>query len=172
MKTYRSSSPSHYRDRAALERRRLKAAKLFQKGVSQAEVARRFKVTPAAISKWHHNWKTGGRKKLYSLGKTGPKPKLTETKLKKIRNLLLKGPRALGYATDIWTLERIKAAVRQKTRLSFGTTHIWRILTIQLGWSAQKPETRARERDEKAIRIWKHWVWPQIKRGRKTLAHA
>lgn len=150
----------------------MRAAKLFKKGISQAEIARRLKVTPAAISQWYHNWKMTGRKGLCSQGKTGPKPKLTEAKLQKIQRLLLKGPRAAGYATDIWTLERMKAVVRKNIRLVFGTTHIWRILTIQLGWSAQKPETRARERDEKAIKHWKRWVWPQLKRGRKTLVPA
>lgn len=172
MKTYRPSSPSHYRDRAAQERRRLKAVKLFQRGVSQAEIARKLKVTPAAVSQWHKAWQKGGKERLKSRGQTGPKPKLTEEKLRKIRHILLKGPRASGYVTDLWTLERIKAVIRRKVGLSFGTTHIWRILIIQLGWSCQKPETRVRERDEKVIRHWKHWVWPQIKRGPKNYAPA
>jgi len=35
------------------EKIRLKAAKLFKKNQSQAEVARKFKVTPAAANYWH-----------------------------------------------------------------------------------------------------------------------
>lgn len=168
MKTYRPSSSSHYRDRAVQERRRLKAAKLFKKGVFQADIARHLKVTPAAVSQWHNAWKKGGRKKLHSRGRTGPRSKLTDTKLNTIRTLLLQGPQRAGYETNIWTLERVKAAIQRKTQIRYGTTHIWRILTVQLGWSAQKPETRARERDEKNIRRWKRWVWPQVKKGRKT----
>jgi putative transposase len=168
MKPYRSSSSSRYRDRTAQERRRLEAAKLFKKGILQADIARRLKVTPAAVSQWHKTWQKGGAKNLRSLGHPGRKPKLTDAKLAAIRKTLLRGPRRAGYATDIWTLKRIKAVIRKKTRISYGITHIWRILTIQLRWSAQKPETRARERDEEKIRHWKHWVWPQIKRGQKT----
>ncbi len=168
MKTYRVSSSSHDRDRAARECRRLKAAKLFKKGIAQADIARRLAVTPAAVSQWHRSWKTKKQKGLHSLGKSGPKPKLTEAKLQKVRTALLRGPRAMGYATDIWTLERMRRVVQKKTQIRYGTTHIWRILTVQLGWSSQKPETRARERDERAIKQWKRWAMPQIKRGQKN----
>lgn len=167
MKTYRPSSPSRHRDRAALERRRLTAAKLFKKGVPQAVIARRFKVTPAAVNKWYHIWAENRKDGLLSKGRSGPKPKLTESSLKKISALLVRGPQKAGYGTDLWTLERIRAVIRKKTGLSFGTTHIWRILTIQIGWSSQKPETRAKERDEQAITEWKRTVWPRIKRGQE-----
>jgi transposase len=33
-----------------------------------------------------------------------------------------------------------------------------------LGWSCQKPERRALQRDEAAIAHWKRYLWPQIKR--------
>lgn len=172
MKTYRPSSPSRHRDRAALERRRLKAAKLFLKGVPQADIARRLAVTPAAVSQWYHLWEENHRAGLVSKGRTGPKPKLAETTLARIGRLLFQGPKKHGYETDLWTLERVKTVIRKKTGLSFGTTHIWRILTIQLGWSAQKPETRAQERNERAIRHWKRSIWPRIKRGLEKPAAA
>lgn len=172
MKPYRPSSSSHERDRAAQERRRLQAAKLFQKGISQADIARSLKITPAAVSQWHSAWQKGGRNKLLSRGNTGPQPKLTDAKLNTIQKILLKGPRKSGYATDMWTLARMKAVIQKKTHIHYSTTHIWRILAIQLGWSAQKPETMARERDEKAVIRWKRWVWPQIKRGSKIVMPA
>ena len=33
------------------------------------------------------------------------------------------------------------------------------------GWTPQKPERRARERDEDAIARWKRTRWPRVKRG-------
>jgi transposase len=167
MKTYRLSSLSPDRDRAAKERRRLEAAKLFKQGLPQADIARRLKVSSAAVSQWHSIWQEKGLKGLYSLGKSGPKSKLTDEKLSRIEDILLQGPKHAGYGTDIWNLKRIKTVIKKKIGVSYGTTHIWRILTIQLGWSSQKPETRVRERDEEKIRRWKRWAWPQIKKGRK-----
>ena len=43
--------------------------------------------------------------------------------------------------------------------------HVWKILH-GLGWSSQKPEARARERDEKAIGRWRKKAWPRIKKTR------
>jgi hypothetical protein len=36
----------------------------------------------------------------------------------------------------------------------------------KLGWSAQKPERRARERDEAAILLWRNQDWDRIKKQR------
>src|SRR4030067_585429 len=35
------------------------------------------------------------------------------------------------------------------------------------GWSCQKPERRARERDEDAIKQWREKRWPHIKKRKK-----
>ena len=37
-----------------------------------------------------------------------------------------------------------------------------------LGWSAQKPEHRARERDEDAIERWRRVEWPRLKKEDRT----
>jgi hypothetical protein len=41
----------------------------------------------------------------------------------------------------------------------------------QLGWSCQKPERRALQRDEEAIAHWKRYVWPQVKKRPNDWAH-
>ncbi|MCP4898489.1 MAG: winged helix-turn-helix domain-containing protein, partial [bacterium] len=45
--------------------------------------------------------------------------------------------------------------------------HVWKILR-SLGWTPQKPEQRARERNEADIRRWRRQEWPRIKRGRSA----
>lgn len=166
MNIYHPPSRSR-RDRQALERRRLEAAKLFAKETPDAEIARLLKVTPAAVCQWYAEWEKKGVDGLRSKGKPGAKPKLTEAKLAKIERALEKGPRAHGYSTDLWTLARIRKLVGEVGGVSYGITHTWRIMTLALGWSAQKPETRARERNEDAIRRWKRYTWPQIKKKRR-----
>lgn len=171
MNTIHSSSRFH-RNQQALERRRLNAAKLFRKGTPDVEIARRLRVTPAAVCQWHALWKKKGVQGLRSKGTPGAKPKLTEAKLKKIERELQKGPRAQGYGTDLWTLARIRKLVKEIGGVSYGMTQTWRIMTIALGWTSQKPETRAVERDEDAIRHWKRYIWPQIKKKPKNWAPA
>ncbi|MET9111144.1 winged helix-turn-helix domain-containing protein [Streptomyces zhihengii] len=42
---------------------------------------------------------------------------------------------------------------------------VWRLLTGRLGWSLQRPERRAVERDESEIAGWVECEWPRIKMG-------
>lgn len=168
MKNSHILSLSH-RDRTALERRRQKAAKLFKKGVSQAEAARQFKVSREAVRHWYDAWKQKGLNGLESLGKPGPKAKLTDKKLKKVKAALLKGPTALGFATQIWTLKRIALMIRRVAKVKYGTTRVWQILGA-INWTCQKPRTRPIERDEQTIRRWLKNTWPRLKKNHAELA--
>lgn len=162
--------PSSHRDRTARERRRLKAAKLFVKGRTQADIARSLSVSREAVRKWHNVWKRDGVAGLQSAGKPGPKPQLTPAKLKQVKQALLKGPTAFGYTTQLWTLGRIAAVIKRVAKVSHHPGHVWYILKA-MDWSCQKPETRAAERDETAIRHWRQATWPRIKKKQQELAH-
>jgi len=48
---------------------------------------------------------------------------------------------------------------------------VWYILR-DMGWSPQKPERRARERDEEAIEQWREEGWAQIKKRPVTTVGA
>lgn len=161
-------SPASHHDARALERRRFKAKKLFTKGIHQAEIARRLKVTRTAVHYWYTTWKKKGKDGLRR-ARPGPKPHLTEKKLVKVKQALLHGPRAAGYDTNLWTLARIAEVIQRKARVSYGTSQVWYLLR-SLGWTSQKPETRYRERNEAAIKRWKEEAWPRIqKRGQKPM---
>jgi transposase len=77
--------------------------------------------------------------------------------------LLIAGPRAAGYSTDLWTLRRIAEVVRRKFRVQYHPGHVWKLLG-QLSWSCQRPEKRAKERNEATIRHWLRYDWPRIKK--------
>ena len=165
------SSLSHHRDRKELERRRKKAARFFEKGKTQSEVALKLGVTSEATRQWYDAWKKRGIKGLQSKGAPGPRPKLTPAKTQKVIKALLKGPQASGYATNMWTLKRIAAVIKKVAHVSYHQGHVWHILG-SLGWSCQKPKTRAKERNEVAIRTWKRVIWPAIKKRGENYARA
>lgn len=163
--------PSSHRDRTARERRRLKAAKLFTKGQSQSDIAKTLKVSREAVRKWHDAWKQSGVQGLQSAGKPGPKSRLTPDKLKRVERALLKGPTAYGFATQLWTLDRIAAVIQRVANVSHHPGHVWHVLKA-MNWSCQKPETRAAERNEAAIRYWRKTAWPRIKKKRSEQAQS
>lgn len=98
-----------------------------------------------------------------SQGPAGRKARLTTPQQQELIGALLKGPRAAGYATEVWTLPRVRALIRQRTGESYHVSHVSRLLRA-LGWSCQRPERRAIERDEKKIAHWKRVQWPAIKK--------
>ena len=74
-----------------------------------------------------------------------------------------KGSLAYGYRTNLWTTARIAGLVEQENLgLSYHRDHIGRLMH-SLGWSVQKPERRALERDEGTIRPEAE-EWPRIKK--------
>jgi transposase len=153
------TSSSSHRDAPALERRRLNAARLFHTGVRHAEIARELGVSRAAVRQWFVLWKTGGKHALRAAGRLGRKPKLTQANERKVARILTNGPRSVGYSTDLWTLERIASVVKAATGVQYETGSIWYVLG-RLGWTCQKPESHARERDPAAIARWRKTTWP------------
>jgi transposase len=151
------------RDFKALEQRRLRAARLFEQGRTQAEVARQLAVSSMTVSRWWRAWVNEGREALRGAGRAGRKPRLSADELVQVDQALQEGPAAHGYATDLWTLPRIRDVIERVTGVRYHEGHVWRVMR-QLGWSLQKPTTRARERDEEAIRRWVRERWPQLKK--------
>lgn len=150
-------------DYATEQNRRLEAGRLFAKRCSQAEVARQLGVSRQAASRWHCVWESGGSKALRGAGHTGRPRKLSADEWSQCEAVLLAGARAHGFRTELWTLKRIARVVRRKFRVTYHPGHVWKLLG-ELRWSCQRPEQRARERDEAVIQRWRNQRWPQIKK--------
>ena len=151
------------RDFAALEKRRLKAARLFENGCSQAEVARQTGVSRESARRWHAEWQSRGKRGLKKAGRAGRKPRLNPPQLAALRRGLVQGPEVLGYGTGLWTTPRVADLIERQTGQKYHPGHVWRILR-SLGWSCQRPTGRATQRDEPAIQRWKEVRWPAIKK--------
>jgi transposase len=151
------------RDFEALERRRLRAAGLLAKGLSQSEVARRVGAHRQSVSKWAAELRSKGRAGLKKAGRAGRKPRLNAEQIKRIERGLKRGPQALGYETSLWTANRVVHLIEQQCGVRYHPGHVWKILR-RLGWSCQRPAGRALERDEQAIQRWKKGRWPELKK--------
>ena len=154
------------RDFAALERRRLQGVALLEQGLSESQVARRLQVSHTSVNRWAQVLAKQGSKGLKQAGRAGRKPRLQAEELKRLEQGLLKGPEALGYETPLWTLWRVSHLIEQEFGIRYHPGHVWKLLR-QLQWSCQRPEGRARERDEQAIQHWKKVEWPRIKKKPK-----
>lgn len=154
------------RDFPALEVRRIRAARLFAQGDPQAEVVRRFRVSRPTAHRWYQAWRRGGVAGLKGAGRAGRKPRLSVADRQRLEVALLRGPRAWGFRTELWTLERIAQVIGKVAQVSYSLSQTWRVLQ-QLGWSRQRPARRAKERDEAAIARWVRVRWPRVKKTPK-----
>lgn len=155
--------PSAKLDAKTIRQRRRRAARLFGQGHSQAEVARRCGVGSTTAMRWYHAWLESGKKSLEPQRRGRP-PQLSEAQRKQIEQALLRGPQAHGWSTDLWTLERVARVIHELAGVRYHPGHVWRVLR-GMGWSLQRPTTRARERDEEAILHWKKRTWPRLKKS-------
>jgi len=153
------------RDFEALKARRMRAADLFRRGKTQAEVAAALGVSREAASQWYRAWNSGGRQALAGAGRAGRLPRLSDDQVADIEAALLAGPQANGFATELWTLARVADVIEAMTGVRYSQTQTWEILRKRLGWTRQRPARRAVERDDEAIATWVKQEWPRIKKA-------
>jgi transposase len=151
------------RDFDALERRRFGALRLLKKGLSEAEVARQVGVHRQSVNRWAKQIGEQGPEGLKKAGRAGRKSRLSEADLKRIESGLKRGPAALGYETNLWTLERVAELIERDCGVKYHPGHVGWLLG-KLGWSCQRPVGRALQRDEPAIERWKKRSWPKLKK--------
>jgi transposase len=151
------------RDFSALERRRLKAARLLKRGLRPAEVARRLGVHRQSVGRWQQHLDREGLAGLKKAGRAGRPAKMRVEQLLRLEEELVRGPRAWGYTTELWTTQRVADLIQRRFRVRYHRDHVGRVLA-QMGWSCQRPVGRAKERNEARIRRWKRVAWPRIKK--------
>lgn len=144
-------------------RKRVRAGRLLRAGKRPAEVAEAVGVARQTVYTWKALLEEGGIEALRAVPERGRPAQLDAGQLARVRATLLQSPTEHGFGTELWTLKRVAAVIERMHGVRFGQTQVWRILG-GLGFSSQKPEKRAIERDEDAVRTWKRRTWPALKK--------
>jgi len=148
-----------------LEARRRVAARLFERGMSLTEVAAVVGSSVSSAHRWRQAWKHGS--KLRSKPHPGRASKLSAHQRTELVAALARGTRCWGYAPDGWTGPLVRDMIQRLFDVEFHPEYVPRLLH-QLGWSPQKPERRARERNEAGIARWRRESWPRLKKEPRT----
>ena len=147
------------------EARRKEAVDLYNSGgITEQEVADEYGVHKRTIQKWLHAHRKDKKHGLDLIPHAVPECHLTPKQLKELEKYLLKGSFELGFEDGLWTGPRISVLIEKKFGLRYHPESIPRLLHRKLGWSVQRPQTRAIERDEKVVQIWKKTQWPRIQK--------
>jgi len=147
-----------------LEQRRRKAMALLEQGRGVRETARLIGASPSAVSDWRTSYDKLGERFFEAHNPPGRRSGLSDKQRRRLEKLLLKGACRNGYGTELWTLHRVAEVIEKHFGIRYELSSVWHILR-GMGWSCQKPERRARERDEEAIGTWRKKDWPRIKKS-------
>lgn len=148
-----------------MEERRLEGIRHLQSGEkSQAEISRHFGVSETAVSQWKKKLNVGGAEALELSKATGRPPKLDQLEKETLIKKLEEGALAAGFPTEQWTQARVKKVIEREFGVCYHQNYISRLLD-DLGWSVQKPDPRAIERDEELIQAWLSKDWSRIKKS-------
>ena len=106
----------------------MRAAGLFEQGVTPAEIARQVGVSHQIVSDWRAVWRQSGRAGLRGAGRAGRRPKLGAEQLDQVEVALANGPEANGYTTDLWTLKRVAEVIEHVSGVAYHPAHVWHLL--------------------------------------------
>lgn len=146
-----------------LAERRRRGIEMLHDGYTPVEVAQQLGVDRRSVRRWHAAYRQQGDTGIQARPTPGRPPALTAKDKQRLEKLLLKGAKAAGFSTDLWTCPRVAELIWDRFAVDYHVDHIGRLLH-SLGFSPQKPAPRAVERDEEAIRRWVKTDWPRVKK--------
>jgi transposase len=137
---------------------------MLKRNMAQADVARELGVSRQAVSVWARQLAevSGAVGKLKA--KTLGRPRRLDVEQREmLSRMLVAGALQAGFPTELWTVKRVRAVVAREFGVEYSQTGCWELLR-KLGFSPQRPEKRATQRNEEAILAWKRKTWPGLKK--------
>jgi transposase len=130
-------------------------------GLGPVEVAHRLRVSRQSVYEWVRRYRLQGADGIAPKVRPGPQARLQLLQERRLTEVLLKGARAAGYRTDLWTRRRVREIIVREFGVDYHTDHISRVLA-RMGWTCQKPERQARERNPLDVEQWIKERWLRI----------
>jgi transposase len=138
---------------------RKRAVAAVREGQSPSTVARAFGVHRVSLQRWLRQARVPGGLDAKPVRRASA---LSDDQLHALEALLLPGASQQGWPNDLWTAARVKEVILRHFGIDFHPEYVRKVLKRRLGWTSQKPQTKAKERDEDEIRRWKEQEFPRI----------
>jgi transposase len=133
-----------------LERRRRRAVQLVNEGEHPNDVARFLGCGRSSVYTWLKMQREAPAQ-LAAKPHPGRTPGLNTNQLDQLEKLLLKGAKAHGWRTQLWTATRVAEVIRRHFGVGYHVEHVRKVIRRRLRWSSQKPQRKARQRNDEKI---------------------
>ena len=148
---------------AQLEARRRRALELLDLGTHPQDVASQLGVTRRSVDIWRKKYREQGEEAILAKPHPGRACFLNDEQLEDLCERLVEGAVSQGFESDLWTCPRVQSLIDREYDVLYHVDHLPRLLR-KLGFTPQKPQRRAVERDEERIATWVRKDWPRIKK--------
>jgi len=105
-----------------LEARRQRAVQMLADELSLNEIARRIGCNASSVMRWRDRWEVLGKEGLKVRFSSGRPPKMNVQQKNELLLLLLQGPMAFGWRTEVWTTQRIATLIHRKFSIDYHFT--------------------------------------------------
>jgi transposase len=145
------------------ETKRRKAIEIIKGGATQAEAAKQVRVILRTVQRWWKLYRDHGDEGLKSTKATGRPRRLSKRDSEKLGKILIKGAVKAGFPNELWTSKRVLTVIKSEFDVSYHANHLPRLLR-SLGFSPQRPQREAAEKDREQIKKWVRHTWTRIKK--------
>ncbi len=143
---------------------------MHRQGWQQKTIAQALGVSKGAVSQWLKRANAVSQEQqaevLRVRKSSGRPPAISKEDRRRLEELVERGAQAFGFVGEVWTANRVRAVARRELDLRVGLTTIKKFLH-EAGFSVQKPEVRATQKNEKAVAGFRGG-WVNLKKGRNA----
>lgn len=133
---------------------RRRCAALKDQNWPQVKIAQALGLTESWVSQTLKKYRQDGLQALTWKKPAGPACGLNRAKLAQLVTELNKGTLAYGFEGQAWTRQRVNMVITKRFGISYDPSQVGRLLK-QMGWSCQKPQPKARQKDPLAVQEWR-----------------
>lgn len=132
----------------------MQAVTMYRKGMSAADIAQIFEVSPRAVFQWVAAFINHGQSGLVAKAVPGRPPKLTTDQLSRLAFMVRSNcPNQLSFDFGLWTLRLIRELIEREFKVRLSVPTVGKVMH-SLGFSAQRPLHRAWEQDATLVQSW------------------
>lgn len=149
-------------------RQRAIAIRLLHKGYKPEEVAELVANTANTIWMWHRRWREGGTAGLQDQPRSGRPRKATEAYCQVLEETLNSDPASHGYSFTVWTMDRLRAHLEDKTGIRLSQTRFAMVLERE-GYAYRRPKRDLSLKQDKAAKQQAAELLEELKRGQNVV---
>ena len=134
--------------RVLLERRRLRAVQLSQKGWRVTDIAQALNVSVSAVSQWLTAYRRDGEDGLKARKRTGAPRRLSQRHSLMLQALLKRKPRENDIDADAWDRALVQRVIKRLFGVTYSHQHCGRLLKAALDSTTTVPRVTRLELDD------------------------